>query len=114
MLVSLHWKDWCHLFARVARTAVDTCCRKPLKCRAQVYVYACYRSPFSTRSGRYGQEFRQLLARDPNDMGKYKDHETLLSFYTEDVMRAAEREVCAMIRNLNGESITREDRGNLL
>lgn len=42
---------------------------------------------------RYGQEFRQLLARDPNDKNKYKDHETLLSFYTEDVMRAAEREV---------------------
>ncbi|CAN0236012.1 unnamed protein product [Ectocarpus sp. 6 AP-2014] len=42
---------------------------------------------------RYGQEFRQLLARPPDDKGKYKDHETLLSFYTEDVMRAAEREV---------------------
>lgn len=46
--------------------------------------------------GRYGQEFRQLLARDPNDKNKYKDHETLLSFYTEDVMRAAEREVRAV------------------
>lgn len=42
---------------------------------------------------RYGQEFRQLLARPPDDKAKYKDHETLLSFYTEDVMRAAEREV---------------------
>lgn len=42
---------------------------------------------------RYGQEFKQLLARDPKDESKYKDHETLLSFYTEDVMRAAEREV---------------------
>eukprot|EP00903_Cladosiphon_okamuranus_P009592 g9131.t1 len=42
---------------------------------------------------RYGQEFRQLLARPPDDKTKYKDHETLLSFYTEDVMRAAEREV---------------------
>lgn len=42
---------------------------------------------------RYGQEFKQLLARDPTDESKYKDHETLLSFYTEDVMRAAEREV---------------------
>ena len=48
--------------------------------------------------GRYGQEFRQLLARDPNDKNKYKDHDTLLSFYTEDVMRAAEREVRALIR----------------
>lgn len=45
------------------------------------------------RVNRYGQEFRQLLARPPDDKTKYKDHETLLSFYTEDVMRAAEREV---------------------
>ncbi|CAM9562936.1 unnamed protein product, partial [Hapterophycus canaliculatus] len=38
-------------------------------------------------------KFRQLLARPPDDKAKFKDHETLLSFYTEDVMRAAEREV---------------------
>lgn len=48
---------------------------------------------YTLQSNRYGQEFRQLLARAPDDKSKYKDHETLLSFYTEDVMRAAEREV---------------------
>lgn len=48
---------------------------------------------FPLHAYRYGQEFRQLLARAPDDKTKYKDHETLLSFYTEDVMRAAEREV---------------------
>ncbi|CAM9889355.1 unnamed protein product, partial [Ascophyllum nodosum] len=45
------------------------------------------------RAARYGEEFKQLLQRGPNDEIKYKDHDTLLSFYTEDVMRLAEREV---------------------
>lgn len=51
---------------------------------------------------RYGQEFRQLLARSPDDKTKYKDHETLLSFYTEDVMRAAEREVWQALEHVEG------------
>lgn len=74
----------------------------------------CWRCPtlvlLPLRSVRYGQEFRQLLARAPDDKTKYKDHETLLSFYTEDVMRAAEREVIATF-DLSRKffSVVRED-----
>ena len=39
-----------------------------------------------------------MLQRGPNDEIKYKDHDTLLSFYTEDVMRLAEREVRFALR----------------
>lgn len=42
---------------------------------------------------RYAKEFDDLLQRPPTDESRDKDLEILLSFYTEDVMRAAEREV---------------------
>lgn len=42
---------------------------------------------------RYGKEFDKVLRRPPTDVKREKDLEILLSFYTEDVMRAAEREV---------------------
>lgn len=42
---------------------------------------------------RYGKEFDKVLRRPPTDLTREKDLEILLSFYTEDVMRAAEREV---------------------
>lgn len=64
-------------------------CYLVLALRAGSVVYLACMRPIN----RYGQEFRQLLARPADDKTKYKDHETLLSFYTEDVMRAAEREV---------------------
>lgn len=42
---------------------------------------------------RYGEEFDKVLRRPSSDLKREKDLEILLSFYTEDVMRAAEREV---------------------
>ncbi|CAM9349807.1 unnamed protein product [Sphacelaria rigidula] len=44
---------------------------------------------------RYGEEFDKVLRRPSSDLKREKDLEILLSFYTEDVMRAAEREVRA-------------------